>query len=519
MSDEMRTVYRIDAADCNALVPARRKVAAYCRVSTGSDAQINSLNAQKEHYEKLIRSNPEWEFAGLFFDEAVSGTSTDGRYGLLDLLSACSAGKIDHVIVKSISRFARNTLDCISIVRDLLAKGVSVYFEKENIDTSRMDSEFVFSALAAFAEDESRSISENCRWTCRRKFRDGSYRIGYPPYGYDVRGGVFSINEGEAEVVRMIFSDYLSGIGTGRISARLNELGISPRRSGKWSSGSVLAILKNEKYTGDCLFQKYYNDSSYRKRKNTGDRDSYLVENHHEAIISREDFKRAAEITEMTRRIHGGRDDQDCYRASYPFSGKIVCGECGSQYKRTLYNYNMRNPYVAWVCPRHARNSGACSATAIRNDAVEAAFCTMVNKLIWSSGFLLRPYVRSLGENRHLKGSPTIEAVRHELERNAMRKQSLSSLLAQGLIDAHVYAEEMSRLNYEASKLRQEQSFLLFEDGCGEGRETYRLLSGREMLESFDSGLFSAIVSRITVVSRSVLQFELKCGLSLKEDI
>ncbi|HIH36363.1 MAG TPA: recombinase family protein, partial [Methanocellales archaeon] len=227
------------------------RVAAYCRVSTDSDDQLVSLQAQKTHYETYIKSNPEWEFAGLYYDEGISGTKKEKRSELLRMISDCGNKKIDLIITKSISRFARNTTDCLEMVRKLVDLGVYIYFEKENINTQSMESELMLSILSGLAESESISISENNKWSIQKRFRNGTYKLSYPPYGYDYLDGEMIVNDEQAAIVKRIFAEALSGRGTQKIADGLQIDGVATRRKSKWTASTVLGILCNERYTGD----------------------------------------------------------------------------------------------------------------------------------------------------------------------------------------------------------------------------------------------------------------------------
>ena len=313
---------------------SKLRVAAYCRVSTASNEQKASLETQKTHYETYIRSNPKWEYAGLYYDEGVSGTSQNGRNGLLALISDCEKRKIDLVLTKSISRFARNTTDCIEITRKLLRFWVRILFEKENIDTGSMESKLMLSILGSLAESESVSISENEKWSIRKRFENDTYVISVPPYGYKNEHGRMVIVPEQAAVVKEIFADILSGKTSSQIAEKLNQRGIVTVRGGKWRAERITELIANEKYVGDALFQKTYTDSSFIRHRNHGVCNRYLITEHHELIVSREVFDRANEIIKRRRK---GNCDTKKYQNRYGFSGKIICGECGSVFKRRIH--------------------------------------------------------------------------------------------------------------------------------------------------------------------------------------
>ena len=295
------------------------RVAAYCRVSTASDEQLVSLAAQKAHYENYIKSNDEWEFAGLYYDEGVSGTKKAKRNGLLSMVADCEKGKIEFIVTKSISRFARNTTDCLELVRKLLDLNVCIYFEKENLNTGSMESELMLSILSGLAESESVSISENNKWSAKRRFQNGTFVISYPPYGYENVEGEMVIVPEQAEIVKQIFADTLSGISTHAIADGLNEKGIPTKKNGRWRPGTINGIIGNEKYTGDVIYQKTYTDSSFNRHTNYGELDQYLVQGHHAAIISHEDFDRANAVLRQRAREKGNGRDTDKYQNRYGF--------------------------------------------------------------------------------------------------------------------------------------------------------------------------------------------------------
>lgn len=295
----MKKVTKIDKIQPSQTSKKKLRVAAYCRVSTDSDAQLESLDAQKEHYKNYITSRDDWAFAGLYFDEGITGTKADKRPMFLQLIEDCKAKKIDFVITKSISRLSRNTTDCLEIVRTLLSLDIPIYFEKENINTGSMESELFLSILSSMAEGESASISENNKWSIKKRFLDGTYKLGYVPYGYRWKDGEILVDPAQTEIVKRIFRELLSGKGTEAIAKELNQEQVPTKKGGRWTSTSIRDIIRNEKYTGDCIFQKTYTDSNFNRHKNDGHLDQYYVPDHHEAIISHEDFEAAAALIEQ----------------------------------------------------------------------------------------------------------------------------------------------------------------------------------------------------------------------------
>lgn len=331
-----------------AAMPRLERVAAYCRVSSGKDAMLHSLSAQVSHYSELIQRRPGWAYAGVYADEALTGTKDD-RPEFQRLLADCRAGKIDRVLTKSVSRFARNTVTLLETVRELKELGVAVYFEEQNIDSLSGDGELMLTILASFAQEESKSVSDNCKWRIRKDFSEGKPMNLPLLYGYRREKGRIVIDEREAEIVRFIFRSCLNGMGKGRITEELREQGVPCRLGGEWQSETVGGILKNEKYTGDALLQKTYIENHLTKRKcfNRGELPQYYAENTHPAIIDHETYEKAQTLIAERREKTNVQKD---VAARYPFSGMIVCGCCGAHYHRRT------NPTrITWQCVTYLR--------------------------------------------------------------------------------------------------------------------------------------------------------------------
>ncbi|MBP1920646.1 recombinase family protein [Youngiibacter multivorans] len=308
----------------------KKKVAAYARVSSDKDSMHQSLSAQISYFSDLIQRNPEWEFVRIYADEAKTGTK-DTREEFQNMLSDCREGKIDLIITKSVSRFARNTLTMLEVVRELKALNIDVYFEKENIHSISGDGELMLTILASFAQAESLSVSENCKWRVRKSYAEGeSINLRFI-YGYDISGRSISINEFEAQIVRRIFNDYISGIGATRIANDLRTQDVKRPRGGVWTSAKVMKIIKNEKYVGDSLLQKRYVSNHLEKKliNNNGALPQYYVRNSHPAIVSREIFDEANKI--LKERTAGVASKKVTWS---PLRGLVKCTECGKYYRR-----------------------------------------------------------------------------------------------------------------------------------------------------------------------------------------
>ena len=349
-------------ANLEAISSSKRqlRVAAYCRVSTDDEEQLTSYEAQKNYYTDKIMTNKEWTMAGIFADEGITGTSARKRPEFLRMIRQCKQGKIDIVLTKSISRFARNTVDCLNYVRALKELGIAVIFEKENMNTLEIDSEILITMLGAFAQSESESISANVRWGKRQAMKEGKAIINYKHlYGYRKGAdGRPEIIPEQAGVVRKIYDLFLCGTPIRGILEYLNANSI-PNISGgsQWAKNTVNSILTNEKYCGDVLLQKTYIDDCINKKvkKNTGQLPMYLVQNHHEGIISRETFDAAQ--AELARRSAGKSPSKKNaptgrgrYSSKYALSDRLYCGECGTRYQRCTWRNRDGSKRIVWRC-------------------------------------------------------------------------------------------------------------------------------------------------------------------------
>ena len=337
-------------------LPDRCKVAAYVRVSSGKDAMLHSLAAQVSYYQNLIRQNPNWELIGVYIDEAFTGTKSN-RPDFQKLLDDCKAGHVEKIITKSISRFARNTVMLLQTVRDLKSLGVDVYFEEQNIHSMSGDGELMLSILASYAQEESLSASENVKWRIRQDFQKGkpsNLRI----FGYDLLNGRLIINEREADVVRMIFSDYLSGLGKVAITNKLQAMGISTKKNSKWMTSTIHAILRDEKYTGNMILQKTFRNNHMQKVKkhNTGELPKYCVDGSHEAIISQAMFDQVQHEIARREKKHIHRKERPAFSE---FTGRVRCGVCGANFQRKVTNASTKYASCKWICSTY-HMQGVC---------------------------------------------------------------------------------------------------------------------------------------------------------------
>ena len=397
MSDHQRIVTIIPAKPIAEQEAMKRKlqVAAYCRVSTDDEEQQSSYEAQCSYYTDKIMTNPEWTMAGIFADEGITGTPTKKRDDFNRMIRKCRKKKIDLILTKSISRFARNTLDTIQYTRMLRAMGIGIYFEKENINTLDMDSEMLITMLGAFAQAESESISRNVAWGKRKAIRDGKVSVNFNLlYGYYLQDdGSPSFYPDKAAVVQFIYQQFLYGDSLRMIRKRLDDEGIpNPKGELGWHAGSIQSILTNEKYCGDVLGQKTFTESVIggKTRRNTGQLPQVLIQNNHPGMVTREMYYAVQE--EMKRRT-SARSPSDksstgrtCYTSKYALSERLVCGECGTLYRRCTWNIRGKKKIV-WRCvrrldygTRYCKQSPAMEESSLQKAIMEAINSTMDSK-------------------------------------------------------------------------------------------------------------------------------------------
>lgn len=341
----MRKITKLESQNVQSI--KRKRVAAYARVSSGKDAQIHSLSAQISYYNNYIGSRGDWEFAGIYADEAMTGTK-ENRPEFQRLLTDCRAGKIDMVIVKSITRLARNTVTLLETARELKALEIDIYFEKENIHTLSTDGELMLTLLASFAQEESRSVSENVKWRIRKNFENGIPNGG-SMLGYRFEDGMLQVVPEEAAIVKQIFDDFLSGMGRSAIVRKLNSMGVTTKRGNPWSITSVYNILRNDKYTGNLLLQTTYTMDHISKKtvRNNGELPMYYVEDSHEAIIEKDTFERVQQEMEWraNKFYHPSTRSEP-----YLFTGLLCCKICGKHYRRRIVHQGSKYRKAAWIC-------------------------------------------------------------------------------------------------------------------------------------------------------------------------
>lgn len=510
------TVQRFTAAPIQTKV--KRRVAAYARVSTDHEDQQNSYEAQCDYYTNYIKDNDEWEFAGIYADEGISGTSTKRRNGFNSMVEDALAGKISLILTKSVSRFARNTVDSLTTIRKLKEHGTEVYFEKENIWTFDSKGELLLTIMSSLAQEESRSISLNVTWGQRKRFADGKATVPFSRFlGYD-RGehGELVVNKDEAKIVELIYAEFLSGLSYIAIANELTGMGVkTPSGLDTWNPSTVKSILTNEKYKGCALLQKMYTADYLTKKLavNHGEIPQYYVEDCHEAIIDPAQFDLVQDvIAERSKRRHSGVSI---------FSSKIRCGECGSWYGSKVWHSTDQYRRVIWRCNSKYKDKGCrCGTPHLTEDEIKVAFVRVVNKLSSDRHALLadlrqiqedlagtgdlEPRLRELDECLNLEA----EAVQELIDTNARVAQNQDEYNAQ-------YDELVSR--YESTKAERDSLAAEIRQRGIRWRELGPFIKALEKLPEtvtdFDEALWGSLIDHVTVYSKDDIRFTLVSGM------
>jgi site-specific DNA recombinase len=491
------------------------RVAAYCRVSTDSEEQATSYEAQVEHYTSYIKSNADWELAGIYADDGITGTNTKKREEFNRMIEDCMEGKIDMVITKSISRFARNTLDCLKYIRQLKDKNIPVFFEKENINSMDSKGEIMLTIMASLAQQESQSLSQNVKLGFQYRYQQGEVQVNHNRFlGYtkDENKRLVIVPE-EAEVVKRIYWEYLKGASLLQIARGLEADGIlTAANKRKWRPETLKKILQNEKYIGDALLQKTYTVDFLSKKRvvNNGIVPQYYVENSHEPIIPREIFMQVQE--EMVRRANlqtGKSGKRRVYSSKYALSSIVYCGECGDIYRRVHWN-NRGCKSIVWRCVSRLEEKGSdCSSRTINEATLQGAVVKAINEVLGSKDtfltVLLENIATVLGEDND-QTTQEIESRLNELQQELLR-------LVNAKADYQTVADEIYRL-------RELKQNILAENAEREGKRE-RVADMAEFLneqpyelEEYDEQLVRRLVEKVTVFDEK-LTVEFKSGVEL----
>ena len=507
-------IIKIEAAEKPQNVQLR--VAAYTRVSSDSEDQLNSFAAQNRYYTELISGKAGWRMVDIYADEGITGTSTAKRDDFQRMIVDCRRGLIDQILVKSISRFARNTKDCLEAVRELKELGVNVRFEREGIDTANVSSELITTIYAAFAQKESESISGNMRWSCQRRMEAGTFLPSSMAYGYKRVGRKIEIDADAALVVCRIFQWYLDGLNRTAIAKKLNDEGVPSGQHKKWHDGSVRYILTNEKYIGDSLWQKTYTSDTLpmTRHKNFGEHEQYYAVGTHPPIIPRETFDHAQKLIQKRETAYRKRGCS----GSHPLTRKIVCGHCGSPFRR-----KEQRGKVSWSCMGHERSEKDCPITPIPEKAIYEAFCCLHYKLKHQGIALLKQMLSELQtiRNRRMLWSEDVVSLNKKISELSSQNQTLAFLKQNGLVDPDIFISQSNELTRQLRQAKLDKEKLMEFEGDSTVQQTRDLIAlldeGPDFLTAFDTELFDTIVEKIIAESNNSIRFQLKNGLELQE--
>lgn len=533
---EMRVVV-IPAKSCEENKQAAKclRVAAYCRVSTDDEEQKTSYEAQIGYYTEKINQNPEWQMAGIFADEGISGIQAKKRPEFLKMIRLCRQRKIDIILTKSLSRFARNTVDSLGYIRELRALGIAVISEKENINTLTAESEMLITIMSCFAQAESESISKNVSWGVRQSFKNGNVPMQYARLlgyrkGHD---GNAEIIPEEAEVVKEIYRCYLDGMSMNLIADRLNEKGLTTKGgSSPYRKTVVQRILTNEKYTGDALLQKtYVTDCITKKtRKNNGELPMYLVKNHHEPIISRSDFNRVQE--EMARRSAKRtiadkltKTGQGKYSAKYALSELLICGECGEHYRRVTWTAKGFKE-IKWRCvSRIQYGKKKChSSPTVDEQALHRAIVSAVNEFCTVKDDVAKTLHESIIEVLDPNQNGSVQAAQQRIDELARNMDELIKLATvpdtaeNAMSDIAKFSEEMKMLRefIETEKAKQTE----VQHGSNElSNVLQRLEKENFTLTEYDDIVTRQLIEQITVDIKNTITVRFKGGFEMRANL
>ncbi|SDB69527.1 recombinase family protein [Butyrivibrio sp. INlla16] len=490
-----------------------KRVAAYCRVSTDHEDQIHSYKAQCAYYKDMISSHNDWKLVEVYADEGISGTQVQKRDGFKQMIEDCDNGYIDMIITKSISRFARNTLDTLKYVRNLKEKNIDVFFESEHIHTLSMDGELLLVVLSSVAQQEVENISSNVKKGLKFKMSSGEM-VGFPGclgYDYDPQTKAITINEKEAEIVRYIFKRYVEGKGTYVIAKELNEKRWRTKKGNSWDCGALLKIIKNEKYVGDLLQGKTItiDPITHRRLPNKGEQDQYYVENHHEPIIDRETYNAAQSILELRGKSRNKATPwvREKYSCKYTFSSKLECGFCGGHLTRRMWHAGTDHPKAIWQCIAATKGGKAyCpDSKGIPEELIEQAFIESYRELCGEENTLLQQFMEETHNYiNELSDSRKLEEVNRKIRDNENKQRNLIDLRLESKFDTATFDKTKEDLDKELENLLTEKEVLEAREQNKDElakriQEFKKTLAQNQVLETFDRSIFEALVEKVII--------------------
>lgn len=498
----------------------KRRVAAYARVSTDKDEQLTSYDAQIDYYTKMIKANPKWEYVDVYTDEGISGTSIKNRDGFNRMIEDALNGKIDLIVTKSVSRFARNTVDSLTTIRKLKDKGVECYFEKENIYSLDSKGELLLTIMSSLAQEESRSISENVKWGHRKRFSDGKVNMSYGSFlGYKKgEDGKPEVVEEEAAIVREIYFLYLKGMSCKAICEELETKGYkTPRGKTKWAVSTIQSILTNEKYKGDALLQKTYTVDflTHKTKKNEGEIQKYYVKESHPCIVDPIEW----ELVQMESKRRKELDAK--YSGKSILSSKIFCGECGELYGSKVWHSNTEWRKEIWQCNGKFKKSHHCSTPSITEVEIKNLFIKAYNNLIENKHSLLEDIdmiIESLIDDSELDKKATkleedltiiSDAARALINENSTKEQDQDDYQKK-------YAKYQTKYENILNDLNNVRELIKDKENRIDKIKTFKtqLADGSAMLE-WDDRIWITTLDKAIVKSNKTIEFRFYSGESI----
>lgn len=527
----VRTMPKQVIAEALGESPRKLQVAAYARVSTEREEQEDSFERQVEHYKQMIEAKREWDYAGIYADPGISGTRAEKRPDFLRMIDDCRAGKIQKILVKSISRFARNTVDALTYIRELKELGISVSFESENIDTLTPGGEVLLAILSAMAEQESRTISSNIKWAWQRKLQSGEVTLntglmlGYRKVGKDENGhNMYEIIEEEAEVIRRIYREYLNGNSLAGICRILNEEGIPTKQEkGTWKYGTVMGILTNEKYAGNALLGKTWKPdvlSKYRRKNDGSQSPIYYAENTHPAIVDKDTFDMVQREIQRRRNAKDEAVGTGKYSSRYPFSGLLVCGICGHKLRRQVRTVGSGKKVPSWACSNRVVNKReVCDSHHVREDVLEATYIAAMRVIMNTSAEVTDAIRSSAAAVMEAEDKAKLQAIESEIisiqeEALALHKSKQRMEVVQAEYDARKKELQEAMAAKEAERAALEDTTLKYAEVRTWLKAFDESINSGRILTATDSEIMRMIVERI-IVKDDGIEIYLKCGVSI----
>ena len=533
-----RTITKIEA---NPILSSRKdeyrrlRVAAYCRVSTDEEDQLNSLETQMQYYTSKIAENPNWTMVGIYADEGITGTRADKRDKFMKLMRDCQKGKVDYILTKSTSRFARNTVDSLTWIRKLRAIGIGVYFEEQNLDSSKVENETLIGFFSVMAQSESESISGNVKWGIHKRMRNGTYVVQFNMLGYK-RGddGEPYIVPEEAEIVREVFNRFLDGASLGQLKDFLENKKVLTRRGkSEWSISVIRGMLSNEKYVGDILYQKTYRTDCISKKVkvNRGEMTRYLVSNNHAPIIDRDTFNLVqAELSRRTsknKKMDSAITEQGKYSGKYALSELLICGSCGSSYRRNSKVANGKTTYY-WRCiNRVEHGTKYCKDSAgVEEKMLQESICRCLSKMLEDSqevySLIQSNLTYAVSGNSAALDMHLIETQMKQVKQDAdnmmekMSKTEGSTELYEKALSELFEQLVALRTQYEQARAQSEQS----ESVSAEVQRILNILQKTEVsFTEYDDLTVRRLVECIQVCGKEKIIVTLKGGYQAEEEL